>query len=178
MTQLLVISALGTDRPGIVHALSKAVLAHNGNILDSRMSVMGGEFAVLMLVSGSEETLANLEKDRADMAHELGLLLTLKRTQPRAPRPSARPYEVRVEAMDNPGIVHDITHYFSSRAISIEDCQTTTYPAPHTGTTMFSLHMVLSVEAEQSIAQLKESFYDFCEGLNLDASMQPKRAHH
>jgi len=53
MEQLIVISALGTDRPGIVEALSRAVLDRKGNILDSRMTVLGGEFAVLMLISGS-----------------------------------------------------------------------------------------------------------------------------
>jgi len=64
MEQLIVISALGSDRPGIVESLSRAVLEHNGNILDSRMTVLGGEFAVLMLVSGSDATLDQLETDR------------------------------------------------------------------------------------------------------------------
>ena len=47
MEQLIVISALGSDRPGIVQALTGAVLERDGNILDSRMTVLGGEFAVL-----------------------------------------------------------------------------------------------------------------------------------
>ena len=51
MTALIVISALGSDRPGIVESLTGEILAHNGNILDSRMTVLGGEFAVLMLVN-------------------------------------------------------------------------------------------------------------------------------
>ena len=54
MQPLIVISALGSDRPGIVHALSRQVLAYEGNILDSRMTVLGGEFAVLMLVAAEE----------------------------------------------------------------------------------------------------------------------------
>jgi glycine cleavage system transcriptional repressor len=40
---------------------------------------------------------------------------------------------------------------------------------------MFSLHLVLSMNAEQSVAELREAFLDFCEARNLDATMTPKR---
>lgn len=175
MEQLIVISALGSDRPGIVESLSRAVLERQGNILDSRMTVLGGEFAVLMLVSGSEGTLAQLEADQATLSQELDLLITLKRTQRRDQRPASLPYEVEVVAMDNPGIVHEIANFFSARSINIDDLHTGTYAAPHTGTPMFSLHLVLSMSAEQSVAQLRDAFLDFCEARNLDATMSPKR---
>ena len=132
MEQLIVISALGTDRPGIVEALSRAILDHRGNVLDSRMTVLGGEFAVLMLVSGSAETLDRLEADRDRLAAELDLLITLKRTRPRDLQGAALPYEVEVVAMDNPGIVHEIANFFSSRKINIDDLHTGTYAAPPT----------------------------------------------
>lgn len=51
MEQLLAISALGHDRPGIVTDLSRGILDNDGNIIDSRMSVLGGEFAVILLVA-------------------------------------------------------------------------------------------------------------------------------
>ncbi|MCK0153086.1 glycine cleavage system protein R [Alcanivorax sp. S6407] len=175
MEQLIVISALGSDRPGIVESLSRAVLERQGNILDSRMTVLGGEFAVLMLVSGGEGTLAQLEADQASLSQELDLLITLKRTQRPDQRPASLPYEVEVVAMDNPGIVHEIANFFSSRSINIDDLHTGTYAAPHTGTPMFSLHLVLSMSAEQSVAQLRDAFLDFCEARNLDATMSPKR---
>ncbi|MCK5262904.1 MAG: glycine cleavage system protein R, partial [Gammaproteobacteria bacterium] len=53
MNQKLVITALGADRPGIVDELSNTLLTHQLNIEDSRMSVLGGEFAILLLVTGS-----------------------------------------------------------------------------------------------------------------------------
>ena len=77
MEQLIVISALGSDRPGIVESLSRAVLARQGNILDSRMTVLGGEFAVLMLVAGSDSTLERLESDQSSLSQQLDLLITL-----------------------------------------------------------------------------------------------------
>ena len=175
MDQLIVISALGSDRPGIVQALSGAVLAEQGNILDSRMTVLGGEFAVLMLVSGSDTTLTRLEAALPPVAEQLDLTLTLRRTA-RAQAPAgARPYQVEVVAMDHPGIVHEIAQFFSSRGINISDLSTGTYAAPHTGTPMFSLHLTLSIPAEESMARLRDAFLEFCEERNLDATLQPRR---
>ena len=61
MSQLIVISAVGTDRTGVVQDITKAVLACGGNIEESRMSTLGKEFAMLLLVSGSWHTLNRLE---------------------------------------------------------------------------------------------------------------------
>ena len=50
MDSYLVVSALGTDRPGLVEALSETVVESGCNINDSRMAVLGGEFAIIMLL--------------------------------------------------------------------------------------------------------------------------------
>ena len=83
MNELIVISALGSDKPGIVQALSGAVLERGGNILDSRMTVLGGEFAILMLVSGSADAISRLEQDGTALEGDLGLTLILRRTRAR-----------------------------------------------------------------------------------------------
>ena len=62
MSQLIVLSAIGSDRAGIVQDISKVILSCGGNIEESRMTTLGSEFAVLMLVSGNWHTLDRLEK--------------------------------------------------------------------------------------------------------------------
>ncbi len=77
--------------------------------------------------------------------------------------------------MDHPGIVHQITEYFSSRQINIEEMETETYAAPHTGTPMFALTMTVAIPTGGSLAQLKDDFYELCDQLNLDANLDPAR---
>jgi glycine cleavage system transcriptional repressor len=175
MPSLIVISALGSDRPGIVHALSRQVLQCQGNILDSRMTVLGGEFAVLMLVRGEDAALARLEADRERLERELGLLITLKRTRAADAERRAAIYQAEVVSMDHPGIVHEIAEFFSQRGINITDLTTSTYAAAHTGTTMFRLRLVLSVPAASSVTALREAFLDFCDARNLDATLTPEQ---
>ena len=59
MTEFIVISAVGRDRPGVVHALTQTVLDCGGNIVESRMTALGQDFAMLLLVSGNWHTLAS-----------------------------------------------------------------------------------------------------------------------
>ncbi|MCK4709738.1 MAG: glycine cleavage system protein R, partial [Gammaproteobacteria bacterium] len=49
MNKQLVLSALGTDQPGLVDKISRHILDLKLNIEDSRMSVLGGEFAIMLL---------------------------------------------------------------------------------------------------------------------------------
>ena len=48
-----VISTIGHDRPGLVSDITAIATDLALNIEDSRMTVLGGEFAVLMAVEGS-----------------------------------------------------------------------------------------------------------------------------
>ena len=170
----LVISSIGSDQPGIVNELAKACSANNCNIVDSRMTVLGGEFAVIMMVSGIWDAIGRLESALPAISKKLELTTTVKHTRQRDASQSMV-YNVNVVALDNPGIVHEIAQFFSSQNINIDDLHTGTYSAPHTGTQMFNLSMSIRLSADTHIASLREEFMDFCDDMNLDAIIEPQR---
>lgn len=172
----LVISAVGTDRSGLVNDLSRSILEHGCNIEDSRMTVLGGEFAAILLVEGKWNTLAKVENAIPELQRSLDLTIVCKRTGARAQGESKLPYAVDVIAMDHPGIVNNLAGFFAERRINIEDMATTTYAAAHTGTPMFAVHMTVGIPADTHIATLREEFMDYCDGLNLDAVLEPQKA--
>ena len=169
----LVISALGKDQPGIVNQLAAVVMDCGCNISDSRMTVLGSEFALIMLVSGKWSGIAKVEDQLNRMQEKLGLTVVARRTELREGTGQVIPYAVEVVAMDHPGIVHEIAEFFSSRGINVEDLYTGRYAAPHTGTPMFSLHMTVGISSDTSVASLRGEFMDFCDALNLDAMLAP-----
>jgi len=170
----LVISSIGTDKPGIVNELAKACSSNSCNIIDSRMTILGGEFAVIMMVSGAWDAIAKLENVLQGISKQLELTTTVKHTQQR-PSSSSLAYSVNVVALDNPGIVHEIAQFFSAQSINIDELQTGTYSAPHTGSQMFNLTMSIRLSADTHIASLREAFMEFCDDLNLDAIIEPLR---
>jgi len=175
MSNNLVISALGNDKPGIVNELSKAILNQGGNISESRMTVLGGEFAMMLLVTGTQECIDNIISKLEETGQDLNLTLIAKETQAQESDQKRLPYQITVVSMDHPGIVHNISDFLSSRNLNIEEIETNTYPAAHTGTPMFSLDMIISVPADNSVRELRDEFITFCDDLNLDASLESKR---
>jgi len=171
--QYLVISALGSDRPGLVDQLSRTLFDSSCNIEDSRMAVLGGEFSLILLVSGDWNNIAKVEQQIPRLQQTLGLVMTSRRTEERAPQPNLLPYSIDVVSIDHPGIVYHLANFLSRRQINIEDMTTSTYSAPHTGTPMFSVHMAIEIPADNPIATLRDEFLDFCDDFNLDAVMEP-----
>jgi glycine cleavage system transcriptional repressor len=167
-----VISAIGNDRPGIVNALAELVRKLELNIDDSRMTVLGGEFAILMSVTGSDAAVASLEAGLPALCGRLGLSHLFRRTRERDRSAQALPYRVRVRAMDHPGIVHEIAGFFSGRQINIEDLTTDTQPAAHTGTPIFSLTMRVEIPASAQPRALRAAFEEFCAERDLDGTLE------
>ena len=173
MKNYLVVSALGEDRPGLVNELSRVILDCDCGIVDSRMTVLGGEFAILLMVQGNWNTLTKLEMQLKRLEQTLGMTIVTKRTEGRTLAGDVLPYAVEVVAVNQPGIVHHLASFFANRSINIEDMVTKSYSAPHTGTPMFSVNLAIGIPANTHIALLREEFLDFCDDLNLDAVMEP-----
>ena len=176
MSQLIVISAIGTDRTGVVQDLTKVVLACGGNIEESRMTTLGAEFAMLLLVSGNWHTLSRLEQGLDKLCEKGDLQVSIKKTDDKPIAENRMPYAVDVVALDQQGIVFNLANFFASRDIEIADVATRSYAAAHTGAPMFAVQMAVNVPSSVHVAQLRDEFLERCDRLNLDAILEPVKA--
>ena len=143
MPQLIVISAIGNDRTGVVQDLTKVVLSCGGNIEESRMTTLGSEFAMLLLVSGNWHTLSRLEKDLEKLSEDGNLQVSIKKTDAKPVEENRMPYAVDVVALDQQGIVFNLANFFTTRDIEIADVTTRSYAAAHTGAHMFAVQIAV-----------------------------------
>jgi len=168
-----VITAIGPNRIGIVEELSGIISSFGGSISESRMAVLGGEFAVLMLVEGAEGQLEGLERTLKGKESTLNLRIELKRTQkPTAPS-RGRPYLLETVSLDTPGIVHAATALLTRHGIDIEELETITLPAPWTGAPMFHMRATIILGPEVSLSQLKADLALLESERDLDIHLHP-----
>ena len=172
MTRYLVVSVVGEDRPGLVNSLSESIMAEGANIDESRMTLLGGEFAGILLVSGSDEVIGRLQDTLKGIGNENSLTIVTKETIPGASSQQTMPYEVSVVAMDQQGIVHKVTEFFSEHGINIRELSTSTYAAAHSGTPMFAMEMIVDLAVGSRVSQLRNEFVSFCDDLLIDASIE------
>ena len=175
MKQFIAISAIGDDRIGLVHDLSKVVADCGGSISESRMTALGTEFAALMLVSGNWHAIAKIEAELQKLAESTGTALQIARTGERPVHGDQVPYSVDVVCLDQGGIVSALSGFFTARGIDISEMSTRSYPAAHTGAQMFGVYMVVSVPSKVHLGAMREEFMDLCDNLNLDAILEPVR---
>ena len=118
----IVVTAVGADRPGIVAALTGALLDIGGNLEETRAALLRGSFATVLAVAvpngtGVDEVRAAL----APVAAELGLGIWVGVA---APKPSGTPLQrcvVSVYGADRPGIVHGMSVALAERSANIVD---------------------------------------------------------
>lgn len=176
MQQLIVLTAIGSDRPGVVNDLTQAVLDCGGNIEESRMSSLGSEFAMIVLVSGNWHALNKLEAAAEKLAQNSGLTVSIKKTEKRTGTESSMPYLVDVVCIDQPGIVFNLANFFASRSIEIAEVATRRYSAAHTGAPMFAVQMTINLPSKLHVSQVRDEFLEICDQLNLDAILEPVKS--
>ena len=177
MKQHIVISAVGTDRIGMVHDLSKAIADCGGTISESRMTALGNEFAMVLLVTGNWHTLAKLEGEFKKLGD------ADRDEHPMAPHRSARaraPTCCRTRSTSSasirPASSRRCPASSPQRGVDIGEISTRSYAAAHTGAPMFSMQLIVNVPSRLHIGVLREEFMDFCDHQNLDAIFEPVKS--
>ena len=169
----VVLTAVGTDRVGIVDDISGLVTEAGCNIEESKMAVLGGEFALMMLVSGPSESVGSMTRSLPAFAEKLGLSVSFRPTREPSAEPKGRPYLLKAVSLDTPGIVHAVSAVVRRYSINIEELETETVPAPWTGAPMFQLTALLVIGPTVALGSFKEDLSRLEREQDLDIALKP-----
>jgi glycine cleavage system transcriptional repressor len=175
MREGLIVAAVGPDRPGIVDRISGAIFKLGLNLEDSRMAILGGEFAVVALVGGPAERLSEAKRAIEEICAELRLSVQFRATRVGASGPESReriPYRLTAVAMDHPGIVHRITHLLAAHEVNVANLETRLGFAPISATPIFSLELEAQVPADLPLARLREALKELSDAENIDLDLK------
>lgn len=173
MLQYLAITAFGQRKPEFIKQIAGVIADHGANIIDSRTTLLGQEFALLLLIAGAWDAIAKIEDQMDRLSADSGLQILWRRTDRSQQNITGMPYAIDVVCADRPGVVFEIARFIADNGFQIRDMFSNTYCASQSNTQMFSLHMSITVPTDVSIATLRGDFMDFCDRLNLDAIIEP-----
>ncbi len=175
MKAYAILSASGPDRAGIVYDVSKFLFVHNCNLEDSRMAVLGGQFALIALFCGEAPDVARLRADLPafEQASALRAMVFDAANPAAASHPPALPVRLEVVAMDAPGILARLSEILKRFGVNIETLDAHLAPAPLSGTTVSSIKMKLLVPQEVQLKTVKEALSELADEINLDLLFQP-----
>jgi Glycine cleavage system regulatory protein len=169
MNQHTVLTAIGEDRPGLVKEVSEFVFERGGSIEDSRMANMQGQFAIVMLIGGTQEAIDRITTDLDALKSKTGIqahLTPAVRTDSQAALRS--PYRLTGRALDQAGLVHQVANLLRSLNVNIESMETTLEAAPVTGAPVFAMDLVIAVPNDTPVQKLRDELARVCDSLNID----------
>lgn len=168
MNKEIVLTLTGHDRVGIVEEVMNLTVKHGGNVENSRMARLGGEFAMLALVALDEKDMPAFEEDFQKLRDE-GFQITLQHTEDDHAKKFAGwlPYQIEVLGADHEGIVYEISHHLARQGINFEEVETTTAPAPMSGTPLFKMQATVLVPPALPFHQWRDSLEEIGDKLNV-----------
>ena len=170
----LVLSALGPDRPGLVSQVTRHLTENGGNIEDSRMAVLGGEFGILVLVRATTAQVRRIEAELSRLEHETGLKIFTRPTKSPAAhrRATSTPCVITADAIDHEGIVNAVASALHLLEVNIVSLETSSYNAPVTGSPLFRLEAKVDVPRDVTVPILRKKLEEVADRLAIDIEVR------
>jgi glycine cleavage system transcriptional repressor len=175
MKQWFALSAIGRDRPGIVADLAELIYECDCNLEDSSMTILGSEFAVLLLLSAvtpdAERHLASGCK-RLEWEKRLTVFFRPLETEPvpYAARTHARRFALQAIGVDRAGIVAKLARSLADQGVNIAAMTTQSRPEPESGTPIYTVRVQLDVPREVDVAALERRLHAIGEELGVEVA--------
>lgn len=163
-TQYLVVTAIGSDRTGIVSDLTSLVHQCNCNIHDSRMAIFGQEFTFIMLLSGDRMAITKVENSLPATSHELGLLTMMKRTSKHKEIDNSNEYAIEYVGPDIPGTLNSVTEFLAKKNIYISSLRADAIDSEE-DTAKHSTHLTVQFDDSNEIESFSRDFAALCDKL-------------
>ena len=127
MKKMISITVIGPDRPGIIAALTGAVYRAGGNLEDASMTILEGEFAMILIAClKNAATERRLLRDLARLERFKKLTVMVKEIKRRLVRGEkhgrgTEPYVISVYGKDRAGIVYQVSKLLADQGLNITD---------------------------------------------------------
>lgn len=163
----LILTIVGSDRPGLVAAVADVVDAHGGNWENSQLAELAGVFAGVVQVSAPD--------DRADeltgaLQRLDGLTVTVHAGSDAAAS-ATRPVALQILGNDRPGIVREISAVLSAHQLSIDDMTTTTRDAAMAGGRLFEASVSAEVPASADLESMRGDLERLATEIQVDITL-------
>ena len=169
MPKRFVLTLTGSDRIGIVQQVTESILECGGDVQASRMARLGGEFAMLMLVSIPDTEAERLSANIENLSGE-GFKVSLTETEwgVASRRKDWLPYQIKVRGANHEGIIHEISEHLSEQGINIESVDTNVVPAPMSGAPLFTMEAIVVAPPDLPKHKWQDELEEAADQLNIE----------
>jgi glycine cleavage system transcriptional repressor len=178
MKRWFALSAIGGDRPGIVADLTELIYDCDGNLEDTSMTILGSEFAVLLLLTAEGADVAerlSAACKRLEWEKRLTVFFRPLEGEPAPYRAEGdvAPFSLQAVGVDKAGIVAKISRCLADQRINIRQMHSQSRPQPETGTPMYTMNIRMDVPRSVDEKTLRDRLEAVARDLNIEVTLSP-----
>ena len=167
------LTALGRERPGIVASITGVLFDNDCNIRDSTMTILAGEFAMLLIVElPSSLAPAGLDQALSEVQRRFDLGIFIKRLTDEEMRylqpPGTKNWAVTIYGGDRKGMLHHVASLMARKGISIAELKTKVLGGME-GAGIISMKVVAPPEVE--LSAIREQLIDVATRFGVEVSI-------
>ena len=173
-TVSLVVTAIGTDRPGIVRQLSERAQGFGANWAGSRMANLAGQFAGIVHFEVPTEN-ADALADALRGLEASGLRVVIAKSIVPPVLDGRRIVMLELVGPDRPGIVRDVSRALADRGVSIDELHTEIVSVDSAGH-RFKVKALLMVPESLTNPELQRGLELLASAMAVDIEVGEQRA--
>lgn len=152
----IAVTVIGTDRPGIVAGVTKALYDAGCNLEDVTSTILRGHFSMVMVVRAPDGVDApSLEDALAPAARDLDLIVAARPVEESTAAPEASTHIVSVYGADRPGIVFRVAEALARLGANVTDLTSRVIGAADEP--VYALMLEVSASAPDDVAAALEA---------------------
>ncbi len=162
----IIVMAVGEDRPGLTQALADAIVAAEGNWLESHFARLGGQYVGSVLVELPAHALPALEQAASGMS-ESGFHITIEPANESA-ADQGQLLGFEIVGKDRPGIVREVSAALARLGVGIVKLVTGTEEGAMFGGTVFRARAQVLVPETMSFDTVRAALEDISGEIMVD----------
>lgn len=168
MLKSIVITLIGDDRPGIVEAISKIIVIHKGEWVESRLVNLSGKFAGVLRANIPEEECDAFTADIESGTQ--GLNITIEQVHVEVAE-KGKCYKLELVGQDRPGIIHRISSALAANGATVDEMESEVVEASMSGEKLFKASIILCLAKGYAIDDLSDVLEDLANELIVDIEL-------
>jgi glycine cleavage system regulatory protein len=174
MKTQVILSLVGSDRPGLTQAVAEAVLNAGGNWLESHLSRLAGKYVGSVLVELDGASLQSLYAAVAAV-DAAGLRVVIVPSGADTPL-SGNTLHLEVVGNDRRGIVHEVTAALADLDVNVEDLSTRLENSSWSGGRLFRMSGRITIPEGISVDVVRGGLEDLSGEIMVDLTASSEEA--
>ncbi len=167
----IIVMAVGEDRPGLTQALADAIVAAQGNWLESHFARLGGQYVGSVLVELPADNLPEL-RGAAERMSANGFHISIEAAK-ESLADNGRLLGFEIVGKDRPGIVREVSAALAGLGVGIDRLETATEEGAMFGGTVFRAKAQVLVPEKVSFDTVRSALEDISGEIMVDFEDEP-----